>query len=397
MALTFTDPTNFKTNVDSFITRIKTKKDYFKTWIDQPFAKSTKTPGDEIFNPSVFKAAKNRLNLSHYSEVLRNPNLSEQERKFYNLEKFMLETADADYSEVSDIATLFRKNASHINELLAIKKNSKDNKLIFLVPTSQMGKSNFWLSLFFIELTKGILVPDYYINSMGLLDNYQFSTHFSSLYNYIVVITDDISYSGQQLGDNTFKNKRIHDSVTVFFNLAGYSEIAHKRITGEKTASGSNCNIEFGKGSKTPLNKLSARFHDAKVENNVLLLKSKIDFVTPYTNIGVRMLSSLILNDVFYLSRLQTNHNSLVFVSNLFSLYDHYETKEKVANNNGSIQYLPIKYPDSYSTVENMCVFKRIQNVVIVRIDRLINHLNLPGLSNEQKLDYLSQKIISKK
>lgn len=401
MALNFVSPTDYKITVNTFMTQMKTKNDYLKSWSSQPGTKSNKTPGDEIFNPSVFKGTKNQMNLSHYAEILKSTNLSEQERKFYNLQKFMIETANQDYQEVSDISTLFMENAQHIKELLSIKKNGKENKLIFLVPNSAKTKSNFWLSLFFIEITKSLLVPDFFIETTGRLDSStygvtsEFSKLFSSAFNYIVVITDDISYSGQQLSVNTFRSK-IPSSVTIFFNLVGYSEIAKKRLNHEKDTSTSSCSIEFGRGAKYPLTKLSAKFSDANVgTNNVLYKKSIGDFQIASFKFGVRMLACLILNDVFYLKR-GSNPNSLRFTSNLFSLYPYYETITKYENNNGSIQYLPIKYPDSYSTVENMCKFHRLQNVAILRIDRLIHHLNLPGQSDEQKLDYLSSKIIAK-
>ncbi len=102
------------------------------------------------------------------------------------------------------------------------------------------------------------------------------------------------------------------------------------------------------------------------------------------------MLSSLLLNDVFYFSR------DLKFTSNLFNYYDYWETPHKTQDNNGSIQYLSIKYPDSYSTIENMCKFYRLQNVAILRIDRLIHYLNLPSQTDEGKLDWLADKIIEK-
>ena len=53
----------------------------------------------------------------------------------------------------------------------------------------------------------------------------------SNLFNYILVISDDISYSGSQLSLNTYKKpssplETIAKNVTVFLNLVGYSEIA---------------------------------------------------------------------------------------------------------------------------------------------------------------------------
>ena len=407
IALKFINPTDYMTKVKSFITSIKTKQDYLKTWaeLNVKVPKSKKTPGDKIFHSSIFKADKNKIDLSHFSLILSNNNLSEQERKFYLLQKFMLKMADDDYKQVSDIVTLFNLNIKHIKELLAIKKNGKENKLVFLIPNNlyEMDKSNFWLSLFFVELSKNKLNPNYYINGTECLNGFEtngnsnFKQNFpdAELYNYIVVITDDISYSGSQLSISTFHRGQIHNNVTIFLNLVGYSEGALKRLNKEKDNSGTMCDLVFGKGAKYPLNKLSARFNDSKVKNNVLYKKSQEDFVTTNSQVNIRMLSSLILNDVFYLS-IEPSPNKICFISNLFSIYKHYETKTKTQDNNGSIQYLSIKYPDSYSTVENMCKFFRLQNVAILRIDRLINYLDMPEKSNEQKLDYLAKKIIAK-
>ncbi len=399
MALNFINPTDYKTTISSFIERMKRKNDYLKEWAAQPATKSPKTPGEKIFHPDIFKGDENKMDLSHYTKILSSNLLSEQERKFYLLQKFMLELADADYKQVSDINTLFTLNAGHIKELLLKKKNGKANKLIFLVPNIGLDKSNFWLSLFFIELTKSILSPDYYINDTSLLNSsLSGPSYFSSEFNYIVVITDDISYSGSQISGNTFGGRTIDNKFTLFFNLVGYSDVALARINKEKTNSGSTCKLEFARGAKFPLNKLSAKFKDlAAVQNNVLYQKSLLDFVSPAPKVGTRMLSSLLLNDVFYLEKSfgYGSHN-INFVSNLFNYYQYWESATKDKDNNGSIQYLPIKYPDSYSTIENMCKFYRLQNVAILRIDRLIHYLNLPGRTDEEKLDFISQLIIDK-
>jgi len=390
MSLNYSNPNDYKTQVNTFITRMKLKNDY--TSSKQPATKSTKTPGDKLFDPDILKTNKNRMDLSHYTEILASGLLSEQERRFYLLQKFMLEMADTDYQEVSDIKKIFSENAKHINELLLQKRDDKVNKLIFLVPNYEMQKSNFWLSLFFIELTRSILSPDYFINHTDQISTNTNSSHFTDDCNYIVVITDDISYSGEQISKNTFQTTKINDKYTLFFNLVGYSEVALARITNRKNETYSTCNLVFARGAKYPLNKLSAKFtsNNPSNTNNVLYQKSLKDFNSINLKPGTRMLSSLLLNDVFYFGI------DLKFTSNLFNYYDYWETPLKTQDNNGSIQYLSIKYPDSFSTIENMCKFYRLQNVAILRIDRLIHYLNLPDQTDEKKLDWLADKIIIK-
>jgi len=401
MALNFKNPIDYKSAINTFITRMKAKNDYLKQDnhpVNKGPTKSEKTPGDKLFDPAIFKTTKNRLNLSHFTEILKSTNLTEQERKFYLLQNFMLKIADEDYQYVSDISTLFTVNAKHIEKLMNIKKNGKENKLIFLVPNNGLNKSNFWLSLFFIELTKTFLNPEGYVDYTGRLDrtinSAQLNTWFDSRYNYIVVITDDISYSGSQLSISTYGGSVIDSRFTVFLNLVGYSDVAENRLKTERAKTGTTSDLIFGEGAKSPLFKLSSKFNKP-VKNNVLYKKSLEDFTTPNPNIGVRMLSSLLLNDVFYMSSLGSI-NSIKFVSNIFDYYQHYENSIANKDNNGSIQYLAIKYPDSFSTVENMCKFKRLQNVAIVRLDKLINYLNLPGKTDVEKLDYLSEKILEK-
>jgi len=400
MALSFKNPIDYKSTINAFISQMKSRNDYLASSTSKENAvtskKSEKTPGDKLFDPSIFKTAKNSLNLSHFTEILTSTNLSEQEKKFYKLQKFLLELANRDYQYVSDISTLFMKNAKHIEELMSIKKNGKDNKLIFLVPNSGLNKSNFWLSLFFIELTKNFLNPECYIDYTGRLsvNSAELNNLFDSQYNYLVVITDDISYSGSQLSISTYGVPKIDSRFTIFLNLVGYSDVAEKRLINDKSNTGTTSDLVFGNGAKNPLFKLSAKFYSS-VENNVLYEKSKIDFGTTSHKVGVRMLSSLLLNDVFYMSTLGSS--TIKFVSNIFDYYQHYEHLNSTQDNNGSIQYLAIKYPDSFSTVENMCKFKRLQNVAIVRLDRLINYLNLPGKTDLKKLDYLSEQILIKK
>jgi hypothetical protein len=393
MSLIYSNPNDYKTQVNTFITRMKSKNDYMEELSKQPATKSKKTPGDKLFDTDILKTNKNRMDLSHYTEILASSLLSEQEKKFYLLQQFMLKMADADYQEVSDIKKIFSKNAKHINELLSQKRDGKDNKLIFLVPNYEMQKSNFWLSLFFIELTRSILSPDYFINKTEQISTDTNSSDFTNEYNYIVVITDDISYSGEQISRNTFESTKIYHKYTLFFNLVGYSEVALARITYRKTQTNSTCNLVFARGAKYPLNKLSAKFtsNDLSNTNNVLYQKSLEDFKSINPKRGTRMLSSLLLNDVFYF------RSDLKFISNLFNYYDYWETPRKSKDNNGSIQYLSIKYPDSFSTIENMCKFYKLQNVAILRIDRLIHYLILPGQTDEEKLDWLANKIIEKK
>jgi len=332
MSLNYSNPNDYKTQVNTFITRMKLKNDY--TSSKQPATKSTKTPGDKLFDPDILKTNKNRMDLSHYTEILASGLLSEQERRFYLLQKFMLEMADTDYQEVSDIKKIFSENAKHINELLLQKRDDKVNKLIFLVPNYEMQKSNFWLSLFFIELTRSILSPDYFINHTDQISTNTNSSHFTDDCNYIVVITDDISYSGEQISKNTFQTTKINDKYTLFFNLVGYSEVALARITNRKNETYSTCNLVFARGAKYPLNKLSAKFtsNNPSNTNNVLYQKSLKDFNSINLKPGTRMLSSLLLNDVFYFGI------DLKFTSNLFNYYDYWETPLKTQDNNGSIQ-----------------------------------------------------------
>lgn len=391
---------NFKCDVTNFMDKMKLKHDYLKDSSAQPAVPSTKTPGSKLFTPDVFKAEKNKLDLTIFQKVIASNLLTEQEKKFYLLQKFMLELADRDYKEVSNITERLTQNIAHIKELMANLQNGKPNKLVYLIPKDKKDKSNFWLSLYFTELAKPHLYPDYMIDKIERV-NIDEIINFPNYnnFNYIVVVTDDISYSGSQLSEDNLKLKtyepKIAPNVTVLLNLVGYSEVAKKRIEDDKIKSGNNqCKIIFGRGAKHPLTKLSAKFNDGVSLNNVLVAKSNVDFrslASPYTKVNVKMMASLILNDVFYFF---TTTSTDGFSSNLFKSYTFYETHKKTENNNGSIQYLSIKYPDGYSTIENMCKFKKIQNMAIFRIDKLIHYLNLPNMSDNEKLYWLAEKII---
>lgn len=396
MVFIYINPTQFKTETMALINMMKQKKNYLKQNNNQPSAKDNKTPGDILFTDNVYKSDKYKLDLSHYRIVLQNNLLSEQEKKFYMLEKFLLETADEEYEKVSNVGVQFNANCDNLLELKANKISGKDNKIVYVVPPNYKAKSNFWTTLFFIELTKNKITPDYVVDSINRLSRLLIATTFPdhALYNYIVVISDDISYSGSQLSEDTF-NSIIAPNVKLFFNLIGYSEVALNTINKRKIDSGNTCEIIFGRGAKYPLNKLSAKFDDkASVKNNILYLKYEQDFGGINPKINIKMMSSLLLNDALYMSKLHMAHN-IFFVSKIFNKYIHYESKTRSSNrNNGSVQYLPFKYPDAYSTVENMCKFSRLQNVALIRVDRLIHYLDLPGQSDNDKLDRLSEGII---
>lgn len=397
MSLLTYDVNYFKRDVTNFMDKMRLKYDYLMDSSNQPAVPSTKTPGSKLFTPDVFKSNKNKLDLTIFPKVLTSNLVTEQEKKFYLLQQFMLELADRDYKEVSNITERLTQNIEHIKELMANLQNGKPNKLIYLVPKDKKEKSNFWLSLYFIELARPHLNPDYMIDIIERVNINQI-VNFPNYnnYNYVVVVTDDISYSGSQLSEDNLKLKlyepKIASSVTVFLNLIGYSEVAKKRIEKDKIDSGNNqCKIVFGRGAKHPLTKLSAKFNDVNL-NNVLVAKSNIDFGSlALSRVNVKMMASLILNDVFYFYTTTPTHG---FSSKLFKTYTFYETYKKHENNNGSIQYISIKYPDGYSTVENMCKFKKIQNMAIFRIDKLIHYLNLPNMSDNEKLYWLAEKII---
>ena len=121
-------PINYSNKIYALMTKMQGKNNYLESSKTQPTIPSNKTPGYKIFDPSVFKADKNQLDLSIFNQVFANNLLSEQEKKFYLLQKFLLELANNDYNQVSNITERYTINAQHIVDLMKIKKSNKENK-----------------------------------------------------------------------------------------------------------------------------------------------------------------------------------------------------------------------------------------------------------------------------
>lgn len=403
MALNYINPIDFKTKIDEFITFIENKSDYTLSSNDQPVEENIKALGKNVFDISIINDHKYKIDLNYINQILQSK-LSQQEKAHYKLFKFILEKANEEYISSNQIIDIFTKNCEHIKKLLKMTdKFGKTKKLVLFVPINSTRKSNFWFTLFFKKfLEEKNIVFDYMIDNLERVSSLQIHNEFTNheKEHYLVVICDDISYSGQQLTDNIIYNKvtsptYLSSQVNLFLNLLGYSDNAKKRIEdGGKMRSANT--LFFGEGSKYPLIKISAKFNENQV-NNILYLKVIEDTVSENNedkNSGTLALVGLLLNDVFCVKNIL---NTICFRSQICNLIKYYETISKeIKDRNGSLQYLPFKYPDSLSTIDNMCRLSRLQNEVIFRVDRLINYINYDdlNLSEVDKLYIFAKKLI---
>ena len=393
----YVNPTQFKLEIDRFINFMESKKNYNKSSTNQPSAPDPITSGKDLFNINIINGNKYKIDLTYINQILQSK-LSEQEKAHYKLLKFILEESNNEYINADQIIDIYEKNYEHIVRLLKIPAPSgKTKKLVLYVPTRQKDKSNFWISLFFKKFLekKGVII-DYMIDTMNRVSSTDIQNEFLNhdSQHYLVVICDDVSYSGQQLTLTTYEHLTFSPlKVNLFFNLLGYSDNAKKRLENAEKKSSVGTLI-FGAGSKYPLLKISAKFNKDQT-NNVLYLKAIKDNRVVATNPGTMAFVGLLLNDTFFVKNISTYGNPVCFSSQIYNLTEYYETKN-IHDRNGSIQYLPFKYPDSLSTINNMCRLFRLENKIIFRVDRLIHYINRPDLSELEKLNFFADKLIKK-
>lgn len=354
---------------EGLITMMKGKNDFTQPLAFQPVEKSTKTSGDLLFDSTIFEADKNQIDNSYLDVLISKSN--SQTKKAYELQKFILDEAKNTYIDNNKIKEIFNSNCDDIIHIKTILESTYPDKIIkiVLLILKTMSKSNFWISLWVYELLKehGITV-DFIVEDICEVKP-NVTGDFSNFANehYLIIISDDISYSGSQIEHHSITNIPMDPNhLTLFLNLIGYSENAKKKIESRIKQNFSSqilTNCYFGSKSIFPLPKLSSKFKDNEPNN---VIKKKAD-VCGFS----QSLSALIYSDAWIIG---TDNNIIPYS---FYLFRDWESNNMSSSRNGSLQYLPFKYPDWLSTVDKMCKTNKMQNLVIFRFDRLITHYNI--------------------
>ncbi len=383
------NPVLFFAAIRILIERMKNKEDYTKPTTNT--VPSSVNPGRILFTPQVIKIEDSKINLQVVDKLLSNPYLIQSELMYFRFYRELLNTASLSYNNISDVERIYTQNILHLKqEIERLKGLGNIVKLAILIPISSYTKSNFWCTLYFINLcsSNGIDI-NYGINSVNNFINsllpYQPSPDFykpQANEKIIIIVCDDVSYSGQQLSGYIHSNNSVNNNKYVLFlSLLGYSENAHARITKSVNR---KFPVIFGNGAITPLAKISIRFNDPPQMND-LLYKQAAD------NGMYNGLCSLIMHDMFYINE---KDNNLILKSTLLQNLKYVDYNSG-ADSNGSLQYLPFKYPDSLSTVDNMCLLNRQENIIIFRISRIINFMD-DKISDPEKINKLACIMLKK-
>ncbi len=377
-------PALFLLAIQNLIQRIKNKPDYTKP--NTNTVASQKTPGNILFTQQVFKVEDADINLQVVDKLLTNPYLLESELIYFRFYRELLNTASESYKAVSNIERIYTQNIIHLQqEIGKLEGLGHRVKLAIYIPIDMYRKSNFWCTLYFINLCSVFRVRiDYGIRNINDFINtsplYQPSPDVyipKGNERTIIIVCDDVSYSGQQLTHTITTHSTPNSEKFLFFlNLFAYSENAHSRIS---RSIHRFPKLIFGNGAITPLPKVSIRFNDPPQMNDFLYKKA-------FDNGMNNGLCSLLMNDMFYIDE---KENNLVLRSSLLEnlkYLDYSNTRDS----NGSLQYLPFKYPDSLSTVDNMCSLNRQENIIIFRINRLIRFMT-DEMSDQEKFNKLAR------
>ncbi len=294
-------------------------------------------------------------------------------------------------------------------------KNYYDNNhILAIILGNNVTKSNFWISLytmFRLHEKYNIFIKYAYTEVPEVLDiikdadkkcnDYIFKEKYNNEIKnkkILLIFSDDISYSGTQLSmhlrgncyDLTFNEtkektikRKIPKNVTYFLNIIGCTNTAIEKF-------------------KYILESEDNRSFEECVIIPKLIIPTLYEFLLNLslnTNYGDNYEKYLFENDLFYLEK----YNNKYYLGSIFKLHFN--------NINSTLTYLPFKYPNSTSTVQNICglflndgylLNYNILKSCNVNLDEIFNSYKLM-INNNKEINYnpthffiLNENIIDK-
>ena len=266
--------------------------------------------------------------LDNYMDINKNSGYED----FYDLIKTILQNTK--YINCSDLACIINSN---INELILLIENGY--KPILIMTNESIDKSNIFYNFYLLNQLKkkNIEIDHIYFSLLDIL-NYEgeitkirYEGELKSNNKIIIILCDDVSYSGTQLLEHLIPQKikiNFSDSdIKIFLNIVGLLPKAQKNIL--------SCFINPS---------------DLIIPKSVIIIKEEescSSFRRCLLNTkGIEYLKNINLKDCYVLEK----RNDKIFINKLF--YDIrllHDTKEL------SLLCLFYKYPDEYSTFPTFC------------------------------------------
>jgi hypothetical protein len=267
--------------------------------------------------------------------------------------------------------TFIQQYTSNISEL---NEKFNNREIIVLFPYLETSKSNFFLTLYFLNLYNTILSKrvNYVFSYVGKnkKNNIIDISSLSLTKEPLFVVCDDFLYSGGQLSMSIAYLPFIcSDALDIYACIVGMTNSSTKNFSKEK------------------LQNLGKDDYDEEDENATIAINCSYNVIFPQNSLVIdknlksvirdKMVSEGFYNDTMpenkqiynYIAMndmyiLQVSNDKLYAVGQFSNLYH---------NLNNTLIYLFFKYPDLISTVLTMCVLYQYSNSYTVSLDKLPN------------------------
>ncbi len=271
----------------------------------------------------------------------------------------------AEKSTYIDKNTFIHKYAENANEIKQIIHDKEYVGAILLLNTETVDKSNFIFTLYMYTLLKHIDVNVEFI----LLNKWKKNnTYPLSLTKYLLVLCDDVSYSGDQLISSITLDIRIQKNISnanLYISIVAISERAYNKIQNliyDKSGGFTQYTLFF------PSNRIKIDYTVQKLIRELITNKNLQDYVfngeydsykklaensNEYKNLtNVSNIDEIMMFDMIILHR---KHNELEY-----SLYKLFAERSVLYT---TFTYIFYKYPDWISTFYYLCGYHYSDNL----------------------------------
>lgn len=323
----------------------------------------------------------------------------------------MITENDFNFNSIKDIQN--ETNNNFINLFLLMTKNSYITKdkfikqiddniekikeyydkkyILSIVLGENCTKSNFWISLYTmyrLHEKYNIFVKYAYTQVPEVLDKIQGAEDKCNEFIYkeknnselkkekiLLIISDDISYSGTQLSmhirgncyDLTFNEtkektikRKVPDNFTFFLNIISCTQVAYDKF----------------KYVIEPENERNYEDTIIIPKNRVPTLKEFLLNICLNSKYGDNYEKFLFENDLFYLEEVDSKY----YLGSMFKLHFN--------NLDVTLTYLPFKYPNSTSAVQNICG-------IFLNNGKILSYKDLDKLDNLEEINKKYNEMIN--
>ena len=290
-------------------------------------------------------------------------------QKYYCIIKTLLDATQ--YISNSTFITILNHNFDEIVDLVT----NQNYEPILITTQESLTKSNIFYSLYTLQKLRerGIILTHVYSKIIDILDgnqgeqNLKHELGIDTDKNILIILCDDISYSGTQLGKhinespfgvpnyypgyNFYEKRKLNNRIRIFLNIIGLLPEARRVVTSQ-----------FNNQSNLILPQHIISFTGNITVNDVIEKNARDNGLTK--NMFLKLFDCWVLN---------RTANSIILESKFI--------KENLFNNDEltslSLVYPFQKYPDALSTYSKLCYIKNFNKMITLDVDNFITKFNI--------------------